>query len=360
VPPGRVKAAEQAIRYLEQLGDSAVALTFRIAHEASVGEYDRMRERLTALGHADINSPYDEEAMAATLQSFVRWRDSWDVLLRAATQIADQQAGISRNRCWRLPTLVTLIDTLDVRHAPVVSINAALLDDRQQLCSWLRAVARAAGLDRAVLAAEAYAAMNAGDTGDCEVLGVLFAPPYSPAPDLNPQLLAQEDINVLIGALEASSDWIADVAARLLLARHDSRDLEKIERLRHALPPSRRIDVTRLVIALSADPPATCSDLLGWDDPATRTGAALELKRCQGTDQADNALQRALVDPDLTVRLAAGASQERALQADYWSCPDCAIINDIPVPHCAHCSTGRRPWNHAHPGTDQNDPATAM
>jgi ribosomal protein L40E len=78
----------------------------------------------------------------------------------------------------------------------------------------------------------------------------------------------------------------------------------------------------------------------GWQRVEQRADAGHP--RQLATQDAD-LLARAQADDDMTVRLAAGASQAAAETANYWSCRNCGVTNEIIATDCTSCGESTLP-----------------
>lgn len=121
--PGHQEAAEHAIRYARQLGPGAVSAIYRIAWNGTVGGYERVLSRMTALGFPD---PEPHRTQVGTV-GFFEWvrqiRDEWEVLLTAATAIAEP-CQLTQAEGWRYPHLASLSDVLEAGQVGIEVISA--------------------------------------------------------------------------------------------------------------------------------------------------------------------------------------------------------------------------------------------
>lgn len=338
--PGHHEAAEQAIRYLPQLGSEAVVAIYRIARRGTAGEYKRVRDRMTALGHPDPEPLRVRLKVPEVFERFDHMWDGWKVFLDAAASLAAHQP-LTTAENWRYPSLATLDDVLDTGQATLDGINHAFTTDKALLPEWITAVAHAAGLDLTAIATEASAAMQAWSGGDKEMIEVIFAPPPSLRPELEPSRLDGSDIVVLINALGATSDWIAHTAYRILLNSRDPGVGQRILELIPGLPVSRRYKAAILAVTNDPNPPVAAARILDSDDPATRAGGAAAARMCASAGDAipwTSVLDRAQADSDMTIRSAAGLDRAAAQTATCWTCLKCGTANETTVRWCASCS----------------------
>jgi hypothetical protein len=341
--PGHITAADQAITYLPQLGPGAPAAIYRIARHGSFRGYMRVEEQLTALGFTDADAREMGTGLAVPVIGIPDPRDAWDTLFEAAAA-ASGPRPLTATEQWRLPELAALSDVLDPLEATLVGIDAAFTTDRERLPGWIRATARAAGIDLPGLAGQAAAALAAWRAGDRVVADVMMAPPVSPPPACDITRLDEDDIAVLIDALEATSEWLADVACALLLTGRDPAIGQRVAGCHPGMSASRRRNAGVVVIANDPDPAGAAQRMLDSADPPTRIAAAIAPGILAGRSSSGETwaavIARALADDDLTVRLACQDEADRE-DAVFWSCPRCAHTNDIDTTVCAACGRDR-------------------
>lgn len=218
--PGHHEAAEQSIEYLAQLGPGAAAGIYRVARCATVSGYERVGDRLAALGHQDQEWLDDSPSLQIDLTRLDAVRNKWATLFEAVTEVA-ASGPPAPSDLWSLPDLACLFDALQVRKAKLVSIDSALTTDKNLLPGWIRSAARAAGIDLPALAAQAAAALRQWPDSSRDIMAVMFAPPPFPAPMTDVTRLGHDDHNALVAALSAESDWVANIACLLLATVHN-------------------------------------------------------------------------------------------------------------------------------------------
>jgi len=199
--------------------------------------------------------------------------DEWEALLQAAASVAPPRP-LSHSEHWRYPDLATLIDVLDVDNAPLDGIYYALTTDQALLTGWLKAVAGAAGLDLPGISAQAQAALQSWPAGSRDIMYVMFAPPSAPAPRCDPARLDPDDVNLLIEALGAASEWLAQIAYEILLPARNPDVARRVAAELPQMPADRCKNAVIITIANDADPSAAAGRLLDSEDPAVRPGVA--------------------------------------------------------------------------------------
>ena len=81
------------------------------------------------------------------------WED-WEAFFTAAASLETPRALTAAER-WRYPDLATLADVLGTENVTLAAIEHAFTTDQTLLPGWMRAAARAAGLDLPAISAEA-------------------------------------------------------------------------------------------------------------------------------------------------------------------------------------------------------------
>jgi len=281
--PGHIQAAEQGARFAPQLGSDAASAIYRIARRGSLRQYSRVRAQLTALGYQDPDPPRVPQSpggisLGELTEHF--W-DGWEVLLQAAASIAPPRP-LSRSERWRYPDIAVLADVLDIENASLDGINHALSTDLAFLVGWLRAVARAAGLDLPGISAQAQAALQSWPAGNRDIIYVMFAPAPWPAPGYDSARMDPADVTLLIEALGATSEWLAESAYELLVAARDPEVGIRVAAMLTQMPADRRRNAAIVAIANDADPSAAANRFLNRDDPALRSAAAAVMSAGRG------------------------------------------------------------------------------
>jgi hypothetical protein len=348
--PGHHEAAEQAIAHLAQLAPSAAAGIYRVARCGTAGGYDRVRDRLAALGHEDQEWPDKSPGLMIDLSRLDEVPTKWATLFEAAAEVA-APGPLAPSDQWSLPDLARLFDILQVGQAKLVSIDYALTTDKHLLPGWIRSAARAAGTDLPALAAQAASALRQWPGESRDIMAVMFAPPPSPAPKPDITLLDQDDHAALLAALSAESDWVANIACSLLATMHDPAIGQLIMKHLPSMPATGRLRAALVAIANDPYPESATQDILNGADPAARSGAAAAALNIAGPHPSGSwpaILQRARADDDMTVRLAAGQDDAAAASARYWSCLACSNLNEVEAARCVSCRR-TRPAAASHP-----------
>jgi len=341
--PGHHEAAEQAIEYLAQLEPGAAAGIYRVARCGTVSGYERVGDRLAALGHQDQEWLDDSPRLQIDLTRLDAVRNKWATLFEAVTEVA-ASGPLAPSELWSLPDLACLFDVLQVRQAKLISIDSALTTDKNLLPGWIRSAARAAGIDLPALAAQAAAVLMQWPDSSRDIMAVMFAPPPFPAPTPDVTRLGHDDYSELLAALSAESDWVANIACLLLATVHDPAIGQLVMKRLPSMPAAGRLRAALVVVANDPDPEGAAQDLLKGTDPTARSGAAAAALNMAGPDPSGSwvaILQRARADDDMTVRLAAGQDDASAASAKYWACPACGNLNKIRAARCASCKDTR-------------------
>jgi hypothetical protein len=109
--PGHHEAAEQSIEYLAQLEPSAAAGIYRVARCSTVSGYERVGDRLAALGHQDQEWLDDSPGLQIDLTRLDAVRNKWATLFEAVTEVGAPGPLAPSDR-WSLPDLACLVDVL--------------------------------------------------------------------------------------------------------------------------------------------------------------------------------------------------------------------------------------------------------
>jgi hypothetical protein len=342
---GHQQAAEQAAMYARQLGPAAVSAIYRIAHNGTISGYYRVSDRMTALGYSDPE-PRRVPDMSGLFMRMGRLWDEWMVFLTAAASIAEPRPLALAER-WRYPHLAALGDILEAGQTGLHAIEDALSADTMLLRGWIKAAARAVGLDLPAISAEAGVALQAWPAGNQDAADIMLAPPppSSSPPAFRAARLGDDDIDVLIDALGATSEWLSGVACAILrTAGEPAIGRRAADRAPH-IPVYLRGNAVIVAVANDRNPLAAAELLLDGDDPPSRAAAAAAALLLSGAADAESwkpVLDRAQTDDDMTVRLAAGTDEATAQEGKYWSCQSCGKINAAATRQCAACRDGWR------------------
>ena len=344
---GHVEAAVAAPKYLDVLDDYMAQRIHDIATWSSLGAYRDVIRILADRGHRFEKPPW-QKALGGLTESTHPWDLEQELpILRAVAQLSNDDVEMSV-RSWRLPDLCDLCAVLDMEHTDVEEfVKATTIDTDDVRQGWLCAAAVAAELDIASVAAQSRLAIaERGDDDSGSTLDLLFTPPSGRRRNTDGSRLSVRDQMALVAALSATSEWIAQSAAKLL---YGARGEQLCERLLEAMPrlpaPLRRL-TAGLACGAADDPVNEAAQLLKLADPAACAGATRYLSLLEPNEQAETLLARARVTDDLTIRLAAGQDQQPIVAvplATRWSCLCCAAYNDLADVDCRHCDRGTRP-----------------
>ena len=343
--PGHLQAAERAARYVRQLGQDAVAAIYRVARRGYLRDYKRINGQMVALGYPDPEPPrLSVKTPRSAGETLDLWKD-WESFFTAAASLETPRTLTAAER-WRYSDLATLDDVLGTENVTLAAIAHAFTTDLTLLPGCMRAAARAAGLDLPAISAEATVVLEKWPAGNRDIINVMFAPPSSSPPALDSARLDNQDNDVLIEALGATSDWLAGIALTLLMPAHDPVTGQRVlDRIPH-IPRNRRENAVMVAIANDPSPPDAAARLLNGADPLARVGAAAAAQMLAASSDASAwtpVLTRAQADGDLTVRLAAGADQATPETGVSWTCRNCGQPNNVVNGRCSSCKKDRRP-----------------
>jgi hypothetical protein len=265
--------------------------------------------------------------------------ENWPVFLQSAASLAFPRQ-LEGYKAWRYPALSRLEQALLAREAGVIGFKIALTEESDLLRVCMLAAAHAAGLDLPSIAGEAALAQEEWKSGRRDVVDVMFAAPPPAEITLDPSDLDEGDKFALVKSLEARSDWLPEVAVSLLHDLHDPVLGQDVAQRIPLMRPERRTSAAIVAITNSPHPLQAACAFLDSDDPFVRPAvAAVAYRLREGVDSAAWAAihARALADPDLTVRAAAGADDATRNSGAFWSCGECGNANDIKAGRCAEC-----------------------
>jgi hypothetical protein len=229
-----------------------------------------------------------------------------------------------------------------------------LWDSEDTRKSWLRCVSVASGIDIDLAASEAQIALETFEKDDVYLLLELFLMmPKSDERSLDLEQLYPNHMANLWDTLVADSDWIAESAIRLLWTSRIPEVDRQIPEYIGEVPARRRFVLAVLCCQIDEEPYEKIREFFESNDPALRRAAARVLKS-DFTDLRFAELRaRALLDDDLSVRLAAGADVQAksGTTEQYWSCVWCVHTNPMNAEDCEHCQEGTKPT----PGQDPVD-----
>lgn len=339
--PGHQEVAQQAVRYADQLGREAADGIYRIAYHGGFRDYERVSNRLRSLGFESPKENSPSTGLAKVFANVPRIgsvRDIWPRFLKVASSLAPQRP-LSDSERWRYTEVAALANALLAEEGTVVGVFNAVESEQPTLRHCMVAASHALGFDMPGISAEATLALEAWASGNQDVVDMIFAPPFT-QPAINALRLDCQDKDALIEALGAGSDWLANIACTFLLEAHDHQIGAHASRRIQELAANRRANAVMVAIANDPDPADAASRYLNASDPPIRVGAAVAtrmLAQTQASDSWTGLLNRALVDDDRTVRLAAGADPASNGRESYWSCDECGHANKIETSECNNC-----------------------
>lgn len=241
--------------------------------------------------------------------------------------------NLSAQQRWRLPNLHRLLQALHFPAWDVSDLPADVTGGMHDLTrAWLRIAAQAAGLEPDTVGAEAWS-WPPGALHDALDLACVRLPQEDDIMSL--ERLDKDAQAQLPALLSSDSAWIADTAADILWGHTDHAWYSTVTALIPHAQPLRRRSLADLAISLSNDTAAETAAYFTSSDPSLRCAAAGWL------DDSDLLCEQALLDPDASVRQAAGAAADDQTipPAQYWSCPQCAELNEMSTRWCATCNS---------------------
>lgn len=351
---GHAEAAAAAATHLAKLDDDGARRIHDIVERSSLRTYGEAARTLAARGHRFEIAGWRNAASGLAGLAAAWYLEQELPLLQAAADLSASDLDMSEARRWRLPDLLDLCAVLDTENVEIGSLIAATTTDTDEMRrGWLQATAVAASLDVTAVAAQARLAL--GERGSSSVPAgngtmiwkLMTAPPPCPRPQTEVTRLGTGEQYALVAALGATSDWIADSACHLLFGSRGERLRAQLLHALPALPPHRRRLTALLACSAADDPVEAATQILAQPDPAARAGATRALTLLsESNQQAQDLLDQAHTDDDLTIRLAARQGQQPAVTEPpptRWSCQLCANYNAPADVDCHGCARGARP-----------------
>lgn len=312
---------------------------YNAAGYARHGLYSLTQTRLARRGFTDPKPPFAGlQALFAGLR-----RDSWGWLL---SLLAEQgHSGVFSEQSWRGTNVGDLLQAMNARALfdPAVAQFETL--DEQGFADVHRAIeifAHAYNLD--LRAAEDEARLLLTDPMDpLERDFMLLTPRYAALPD--PSDMSPDERQDLCRLVASKIDWISDASVQLLLQYESNVDLASYAADAAVTSVNAAGNCARITVWTSEHPAVSARSLLESDRAAARRGAVAATGAWIEPDAASvQLLTDALIDDDWSVRVLAGATQEEAEGATYWSCPDCDHKNDgYQARPCGGCGRSSRP-----------------
>ncbi|MEU4642274.1 NACHT domain-containing protein [Micromonospora sp. NPDC023814] len=348
---GHVDGAFDAVQHLPELGLEPANHIRTISGWADWRESLELERRLRGYGvPVDPSALERSLASLAALSAPILQADRERPLLEAVAGLSDAPPTASLTRQWRYDDLAHLLASARAEHVSVTDFgNAVGVDNDETRRGWFAALAAASGLNRADVAAQARRALTecASEAVMGDVWELLTTPMPDAQPDTDATRLTTADQTALVVALDAASDWITEVACRILLGITDDA-LSTLLMTRLAdYPPRRRYQVAQLACRCSSDPAATVTRLLAVTDPIQRVAGARVLRTLDRDLPAVAALQDAAAqDPDLTVRHAVHQNELPAVTgtpASRWSCLACVTDQPLSATRCPNCRRHQPP-----------------
>jgi hypothetical protein len=316
----------------ELAGDSPSSLGHRIERElvrvgVDIAPWRRERGWHTVFSNVLTNLDHTEET----------------TLLGDIAAISDSEVDLTQHDRWSLSALGDLVAASGYNKVGIREFRAAMASDAADLRPrWLRALAKAYGIDPALAASQAR---HVACVSDAErTWSLVTTPPASRLVPREKVRLTQQDQHSVIDCMLARSSWIASSAAAILI--HNPFP-EAAGQLMTLLPTglSGRDRLIATVVVLVADrPDEVAQELTVAPESALRAGVADSLVLRRTVDEFGvGMLTRLATDDDLTVRKATQGGVGEPLvrlpntPATYWSCRWCDNVNQLTQSDCANC-----------------------
>ncbi|MFP3712592.1 NACHT domain-containing protein [Puerhibacterium sp. TATVAM-FAB25] len=355
-PPRPDGVAQVALGVTEHLGQIAARFPdatrwiFDAARDARTGIGERIHSRLRAADAraAEWRLPDWTDALAGLGPT------DRDDLTLLEDFISLAPAG-SVNEPPDLWSLTAAGDLLEAMGFPTVSYGDFHHGFRSEFHAlrrqWIDIVARARGIDRATVAAQAEHIRQSFEgsnptrrwfSEDWLVIATQSASPVDPDRE-HAEELSVRDQQTLVECLVSGSDWLAHSAAELLLNANEThwdpvemfhRDLSHLGMYDAALAYAVAVIAERetgTLITEAASSPESCLRLAG----------RIAIEIAEELDDTERIMTALSLDDDLTVRPRKSRMAEP--RANYWTCTRCWTRNAIDEEECAGCDYGNRP-----------------
>ncbi|MGV9362040.1 NACHT domain-containing protein [Amycolatopsis sp. NPDC003731] len=329
LPSRMAPAVVLASNHVDDLPEPAVELIRRLIPRMSARDASETVTNLLRQGYeAGLNDSFGQ-VLTTVRDGYRELVGDFQILLEFIGELSPAAAELGEWQRWRLPTVNGLFHALRFPAATDLH-DVVTLCSPELVKTWLTTAALAAGLDIETLAAEARHCL-ANSVEDEFSLATVSLPREDRT--LNVELLDQEARLGVVVLLTSDPEWIAETAVEILWGHVDPAWFSAVASLIPKVAPLRRRRLASLAISLSSDTAAQAAAYFASSDSPLRCAGAEAL--------ADNdpLRSKALVDADITVRHAAGATADSwaFMAADYWSCPRCASMNETSTPTCTVC-----------------------
>ncbi|WP_018789086.1 NACHT domain-containing NTPase [Micromonospora sp. CNB394] len=218
--PGHLQVAVASIPHLKILGSDMVNRVHALIGLASVKIYSGLVQALEDAGY-DVPMPVwrkTSNALVAYALPGISWEKRQMPLLESAARIAEPSPELSVQQRWRLSELASLFSLLYLPKVTLGDLRATFAPGQDKTrTGWLRALTVAAGLDLALVAAQARAAIAELHTAAApQVADFLEAPVAGPIPAWDSSRLGERERSALLAAITSDSGWMAQSAKRIL------------------------------------------------------------------------------------------------------------------------------------------------
>ncbi|WP_264653456.1 NACHT domain-containing protein [Actinoplanes cyaneus] len=266
-PPGRgarlhrleAQVALDSITHLSVLGEDVIPLIRQLGRSRGAGLSQDIDEALAGSGYAvpaDRLPPIEQWSSVFPEQWTSLFKDDHILpVLNCAATIAEPADEIRAHQRWRLPDLCRLFDMINVRGATADGYLAAQREPDSVRLRWLKAAAIAGGLDLAAIATQATAAIaEHGNQPQPTIWTILSSPSPDRPPAADPHRLTDADLEGLLGAVAAESDWISASARQILENVTNDQLSDRLTRMLPHLPPDRYEPVAELARRIGTAP----------------------------------------------------------------------------------------------------------
>ena len=332
LPQAMSAAVTQASKRIGELPEAAAEMFTSLLPDMLARNGVETAENLARAGRSTLLEDSVNVLVTTMSQAQRAILGDFQALLGAISGLSSTAVNLNARQRWRLPTLNRLLQALRFPSATDANglFAAANAGVRDLTSAWLRTAALAASLDLDTIAAEARSCLS-GASQDAFDLACVRLPREDGIMSLE---RLDEDAQVQLPILlSGDSAWMVETATEILWGCAAPTWFSVVTALIPNASPLRRRRLADLAISLSSDTVAQAATYFASSDPPLRCAAAAWL--------GDNSPlhEQALLDPDASVRQAAGAAanDQATPPAQYWSCPQCAGAAEMSTRFCPTC-----------------------
>jgi hypothetical protein len=338
---GTADVAAGAAARIELFPKEMVSTLYALAKALPHGQSKAITKALRSAGHTDPE-PLEFDSMFLDSLRERSELGGWGWLVGPAASLSYEHSPEDTVDRWRWRALADLVDALDYRNASMPGFRYAAKEDPQVVLQWIDAISAAGSINKAAIGTQARSLLKIAEQEEIEGIIDLIDEPRLEQIVLQPKRLSYEQSLAAVPALLSDSDWLSLSAAALLVNQNHPPLADVIRRNTKKLKPNAQWFSSLVRCTNSSHPSADVRDLLATEDPSQRTAAAYYLGQFHASELGPY-WEAAMIDGDLSVRYAAGATEVVDPQPQYWSCRWCSSRNQIEDQSCRNCDLSSKP-----------------